>query len=102
MKRWIEFNRRSFTPQIEGSKTGSELPGIVDQVITMAEFVNEQKRPFRAFICQTMNPYGYPAKDTSGRLKEMEEPHLGNLRNKIRSTPRKDENLNFNISSAAG
>jgi hypothetical protein len=32
-----DFNRKVFQPQIDGSKTGLELPGIVDQVITMAE-----------------------------------------------------------------
>jgi len=32
-----DFNRRVFVPQIDGSKTGLELPGIVDQVMTLAE-----------------------------------------------------------------
>ncbi|MEM7617125.1 MAG: ATP-binding protein, partial [Pseudomonadota bacterium] len=32
-----EFNNKIFIPQIEGSKTGLEIPGIVDQVITMCE-----------------------------------------------------------------
>ena len=32
-----DFNRKVFQPQIDGSKTGLELPGIVDEVITMAE-----------------------------------------------------------------
>ena len=33
----------------------------------------------RAFICQTLNQWGYPAKDRSGRLGLIEEPHLGRL-----------------------
>ena len=32
-----DFNREFFEPQIEGAKTGLELPGIVDQVVTMTE-----------------------------------------------------------------
>jgi hypothetical protein len=78
-----DFNRRFFQPQIEGSKTGLELPGIVDQVITMAELKTEDGTPYRAFICHTLNPHGFPAKDRSGRLELLEEPHLGRLMDKI-------------------
>ena len=78
-----DFNRRYFQPQIEGSKTGLELPGIVDQVITMAELKAENETPYRAFVCHTLNPYGFPAKDRSGRLDMVEEPHLGRLMEKI-------------------
>ena len=80
-----EFGRRFYTPQIEGSKTGLELPGIVDQVITMAEVSDGERPPYRAFINHTINSYGYPAKDRSGRLNMMEEPHLGKLMEKIKS-----------------
>ena len=80
-----DFNRRFFTPQIEGSKTGLELPGIVDEVITMAELKAEDGTPYRAFVCLTLNPFGYPAKDRSGRLDVIEEPHLGRLMAKITS-----------------
>lgn len=83
-----DFNRRVYQPQIEGSKTGLELPGIVDQVITMAEMPTESGTSFRAFICHTLNEYGYPAKDRSGRLELMEEPHLGRLMEKIKGTVR--------------
>ncbi len=55
----------------------------MDQVITMAEGVKDDK-PYRLFVCQTLNPYGYPAKDRSGRLECLEEPHLGRLMDKIR------------------
>ncbi len=80
-----DFGRRFFSPQIEGSKTGLELPGIVDQLITMAEINDGVNPPYRAFINHTINPYGYPAKDRSGRLDMMEEPHLGKLMEKIKS-----------------
>jgi hypothetical protein len=83
-----DFNRRFYEPQIEGSKTGLELPGIVDQVITMASLMSESgdkgaQMPYRAFICHTLNPYSYPAKDRSGHLECTEEPHLGRLMEKI-------------------
>jgi len=78
-----DFNRRFFQPQIEGSKTGLELPGIVDQVITMAELKADDETPYRAFVCHTLNPFGFPAKDRSGRLDMVEEPHLGRLMEKI-------------------
>ena len=78
-----DFNRKIFVPQIDGSKTGLELPGIVDQVITMAEIVDAGGQAQRAFVCQTLNPLGFPAKDRSGRLETLEVPHLGRLMEKI-------------------
>lgn len=108
-----DFNRRFFQPQIEGSKTALELPGIVDQVITMceicvpahvgAEMITPEdsagvssgrpapSKSFRAFICHTLNAQGYPAKDRSGRLERQEEPHLGRLCQKIAGTAKPAE-----------
>ena len=82
-----DFNRKVFVPQIDGSKTGLELPGIVDEVITMAEIATPQGQPVRAFICHTVNNWGFPAKDRSGRLAMVEEPHLGRLMAKIAGPP---------------
>lgn len=87
-ERLDDFNRRVFSPQIDGSKTGLELPGIVDEVLTMAEVKAEDGANRRAFICQTLNPFGFPAKDRSGRLDMVEEPHLGRLMAKIRGPSR--------------
>ncbi|HET6377640.1 MAG TPA: ATP-binding protein [Methylocella sp.] len=83
-----DFNRRVFSPQIDGSKTGLELPGIVDEVLTMTEVKAEDGSLRRAFVCHTLNPFGFPAKDRSGRLDLIEEPHLGRLMQKIRAAPR--------------
>lgn len=88
-----DFNRKIFTPQIEGSKAGNELPGIVDQVITLAEVKGNDNTSFRAFINYTVNPYGYPAKDRSGKLDMLEEPHLGKLMEKIRKPLTKEQML---------
>ena len=79
------FNRKVLTPQIEGSKTALELAGIVDQVITLAAVNGDDDTVYRAFINHTINPYGYPAKDRSGRLELLEAPHLGKLMEKIKS-----------------
>jgi hypothetical protein len=83
-----DFKRRFFAPQIDGAKTGNELPGIVDEVITMAELKADDGAAYRAFICHTLNSWGYPAKDRSGRLDALEEPHLGRLTDKIRGPVR--------------
>lgn len=79
-----DFNRKVFLPQIDGSKTGLELPGIVDQVVTMAEIPADDGSAYRAFVNHTLNPHGFPAKDRSGRLEALEEPHLGKLMAKIK------------------
>jgi hypothetical protein len=79
-----DFNRKVFSPQIDGAKTGLELPGIVDQVITMTDIAGEDGAPQRGFVCHTLNPWGFPAKDRSGRLDMVEPPHLGRLMDKVR------------------
>lgn len=86
-----EFNVSSWELQIEGSKTGKELPGIVDQILTL-QFVDfGDGNPVRALIATQPNPWKYPAKDRSGRLAQVEEPHLGKLLAKIVSKgPRKE------------
>lgn len=86
-----EFGRRFFALQVDGSKTGLELPGIVDQVVTLAELQSDDGVPYRAFVNHTVNPWSYPAKDRSGRLEMVEPPHLGRLMHKLsgpRTSPR--------------
>jgi AAA domain len=78
------FNVATWQPQLEGAKTGRELPGIVDEVVTMTwvDF-GDGKPPARAFVCTSPNPWGYPGKDRSGRLDQLEPPNLGELLKKI-------------------
>jgi hypothetical protein len=90
-----DFNRRFWKPLIEGSKAANEIPYVFDQVISMAEIPSDEG-PFRAFVCTSPNAYGFPAKDRSGRLDEIEEPHLGKLMAKIRG-PRKVKALDTTI-----
>jgi hypothetical protein len=91
-----DFNRKVFSLQIDGSKAGLELPGIVDEVITLADIKPAEGPAYRAFVCHTLNDWGYPAKDRSGRLNPLEPPHLGQLMAKIQGpvTP-VAERLNF-------
>jgi hypothetical protein len=81
-----DFNRKVFVAQIEGSKTALELPGIVDQVVTYSELKTEDGTSYRAFICQTVNPWSFPAKDRSGHLDVVEEPDLLKLIRKCAGT----------------
>ena len=93
-----DFNRTVWSPQIEGSKTGLELPGIVDQVISMVELKDDEGQPYRAFVCTRPNPWSYPAGDRSGRLSMIEKPHLGELMKKIRGpVAPASERLTYNM-----
>lgn len=78
-----DFNVATWQLQIEGGKTGRELPGIVDQILTMQHIDFGDGTPCRAFVCTQPNPFGYPAKDRSGRLEQFEQPHLGKLLTKL-------------------
>ena len=80
-----DFGRTTHEPQIEGSKTGLELPGIMDQVVTMTELAADDGTPYRAFVCTRPNQWGYPAGDRSCKLDQIEPPHLGRLMDKIKN-----------------
>jgi hypothetical protein len=79
-----ELNVSSWQLQVEGAKKGRELPGIVDQILTL-QFIRFEGDDSlsRAFVCQFSNPYGWPAKDRSGRLDMFEPPDLGEVIRKI-------------------
>jgi hypothetical protein len=78
-----DFGRVSFALQTEGQKIARELPGIVDEVLTLAIMRPDDGPSYRAFITQADNEWGYPAKDRSGRLDALERPHLGQLLAKL-------------------
>jgi AAA domain-containing protein len=78
-----DFNRKTHQLQCEGSKTSRELPGIVDEIVTMHWIDFGDAKPVRAFICNSPNQWGYPGKDRSGRLGTVEKPHLGELIEKL-------------------
>lgn len=86
-----EFNRESWQPQLEGGKIGRELPGIVDQVMTLSLFDrdgggwrhNPDGGAERRLVCRAGNPFGLPGKDRSGRLDLIEPADLGAVLAKI-------------------
>lgn len=94
-----DMNRASWQPQMEGSKAARELPGIVDQVLTLSLFTQEsgkdgtkawqhepEKGQVRCLVCCSGNPWGLPAKDRSGKLDLTEPADLGALLTKINQT----------------
>lgn len=86
-----EYGASSWVPQMEGTKAGRELPGIVDQVISMQLFGKDVDDAWtldvtstdRRLVCKSGNPWGLPAKDRSGRLDMTEPPDLAALLAKI-------------------
>jgi AAA domain len=78
-----DFNVATWQLQMEGTKTSRELPGIVDQIVTMDLIDFGDGAPARVFICTSPNPWHYPAKDRAGRLDQIEEPQLGKLISKL-------------------
>jgi len=53
--------------------------------VTLSEVRAEDGSGYRAFVCHTLNPYGYPAKDRSGQLELLEPPNLAALIDKCAS-----------------
>lgn len=74
-----DFGRMQWEIQIAGAAAGRQMPGIVDQVITMNLVDFGDGAPVRALVTKFDNAWGYPAKDRSGRLDDIEPPHLGKL-----------------------
>jgi AAA domain len=83
-KNFDDLNVSTWQPQMEGAKTGRELPAIVDEIIIM-NWINfgDGKPPARAFVCANPNAWSFPAKDRSGRLEPIEPPNLGALIDKL-------------------
>jgi hypothetical protein len=80
-----EFNMSSWDLQIEGSKTGKELPGIVDEMLVMQFLDFGDGEQVRCLVCTSPNIWKFPAKDRSGKLDQIEEPDLSKLLAKIAS-----------------
>jgi hypothetical protein len=99
-----DLKRVSYVPQIEGSKAAREIAGIFDQVLTLDYVHDNNGKPIvtegkksRCFYCTQDNGMGFPAKDRSGRLEELEPPDLGALINKIHTGKRLDTVLTTTI-----
>ena len=78
-----DYGRTEHRLQLEGTRTSRELPAVVDQVITYNWINFGDGVLTRAFVCTSPNPWQFPAKDRSGRLEQIEQPHLGKLLAKL-------------------
>lgn len=84
-----DFGRVWWQLQIDGKKASKEIPGIIDEVLAMANVsFGEGEAPQRALLCNPDAAAHYPSqtyllKDRSGRLDAYEPPHLGKLLAKL-------------------
>ena len=78
-----DFNHTEHRLQFEGTRTGRELPAVIDEVITYHWVDFGDGVPVRSFICTAPNKWNYPAKDRSGKLDQFEPPDLGKLLSKL-------------------
>jgi hypothetical protein len=78
-----DFNQIEHRLQMEGSRTSRELPAIIDELITYNWIDFGDGVLTRAFVCTSPNKWRFPGKDRSGRLDQIEEPHLGKLLDKL-------------------
>lgn len=87
-----EFGRETYAPQMMGAMTARELPGIIDNILSLVLFdMPDGGDPIfrfdtgkhRAFVTQRINPWSLPAGTRSDALDLLEKPHLGDLIAKI-------------------
>jgi hypothetical protein len=78
-----DFNHTEHRLQFEGTRTGRELPAVIDEVITYHWVDFDDGKPIRSFICTAPNKWNYPAKDRSGKLDQFEPPDLKKLLDKL-------------------
>lgn len=96
-----DYGVKHWQLQMEGKKASRELPGILDEIISMVELTPEDGPAYRAFICQASNPWGFPAGDRSARLDMIEPPDLGQLMRKI-AAPKPNTTLKYNMPTESG
>jgi hypothetical protein len=76
-----DLNRRFIGPSISGSALKERLASWFDEVFYMVSLPGQDGKETRALITQPWDKY--PAKDRSGRLDQVEAPHLGSIKAKI-------------------
>lgn len=89
-----DLRRVTYSLQIDGGKAKTELPGIFDNIMTLATFQNSDGKEFRALVCTGVNDWGYPAKDRSGALAMVEPPDLAHIIKKSSTGPRLGQLVN--------
>jgi hypothetical protein len=85
-----DLHRVSYSLQLDGGKVKAELPGIFDNVMTLALLPDAEGKESRALICTGINPWGYLAKDRSGALDTIEPPDLGHIIKKSSAGKRRE------------
>ena len=70
-----------WAPSMPGSKLGNQLPYFFDEVFRLGVGKDAQGKAFR--FLQTQPDFQFTAKDRSGSLDVYEQPHLGNIFQKI-------------------
>lgn len=88
-EKFDDFNRKVFVPQIDGSKTGLELPGIVDEVLTLTSLPDDKGVPQRVFVCHTQNSWGYPARRRPRNSSSISRPPSGRITGSPDTAPRR-------------
>jgi len=78
-----DFGRKTFQPQLEGSKVSREIGGIVDEILTLDIQHDADGTPRRVFVTDPANERGLPAKDRSGKLAPVEPADLEHIIAKI-------------------
>jgi hypothetical protein len=93
LERVVEDNGLvSWQPQLEGLKTGREMPGIIDLLATYQWIDFGDGVPVRTIVCTSPNRWNFPAKDRSGKLEQLEPPHLQKLLDKLLTPARAPAN----------
>lgn len=80
----------TYSLQIDGGKAKAELPGIFDNIMTLAILKDAEGQDYRALICTGINRWDYLAKDRGGALDMVEPPDLTHIINKAATGTRKE------------
>ena len=71
-----DFNRKVFVPQIEGAKTAAELPGIVDEVVTLVRGDIEKSNDY---VQETIIEYALEADDWLSDFERSQLEYEGSI-----------------------
>lgn len=80
-----DVKRRFIAPDMPGKQLKERLTSYFDEVFYMATVINSEGHEQRVFYTAPYNRQ--PGKDRSGKLAQVEHPHLGYIKNKIMAQP---------------
>ena len=76
-------NVEQYVPRMPGRQMGPELPYLFDYVFPMRLWEDDEDNVYPYLQCNEQHDTKWIAKDSSGRLKKMEEPNLEKLFKKL-------------------